>query len=213
MGWFIKNFSSSIGKKQIMAITGLIFCTFLTTHLLGNLSIYGGKGSFNSYAEHLHSLGVLIHVAEVFLIIFAVLHISMAVILYFQTLSARPVRYVKKKNAGGRTISSTLMPYTGLIILIFVVAHLINFHFADHTNQTIFDIVSNAFSKPVYVISYVFVMIVAAFHVKHGLWSAFQTIGANHPKYMPFIMAVSLIFSLIVVVGFASIPVYIFSSI
>jgi succinate dehydrogenase / fumarate reductase cytochrome b subunit len=96
---------------------------------------------------------------------------------------------------------------------VFVLIHLFTFHFVEHTPQTTFQLVANVFSKPGYVIFYVFSMIVVGFHVKHGLWSAFQTIGANHPKYMPFIKGASLIFSLAVGVGFGSIPVYIVSSV
>ena len=105
------------------------------------------------------------------------------------------------------------MPYTGLYLLIFVIIHLFTFHFVDRTDQTIFQIVANVFSSPVYVIFYIFSMAVLAFHVKHGLWSAFQSLGANHPKYMPLIKGAGLVFSLVVVIGFGSIPVFILSSI
>ena len=98
------------------------------------------------------------------------------------------------------------MPYTGLYLLIYVVLHLLTFHFADRTGRTLYQLVVDVFSRPEYVIFYTFSMIVAALHVKHGFWSAFQTIGADHPKYMPLIQGVSWIFSLLVGVGFGSIP-------
>ena len=207
MNWLIGVFSSSIGKKQIMACTGLIFCLFLATHLVGNLTIYGGKGMFNGYSEHLHNYGLILNVIELALLFFAVLHISFATLLYFQNRHARPVRYQMKKNAGGRTLSSTLMPYTGLYLLVYVVLHLITFHFADRAGRTLYQLVEDVFSKPEYVIFYAFSMIVAGLHVKHGFWSAFQTIGADHPKYMPLILGLSWIFSLLVGVGFGSIPI------
>ena len=116
------------------------------------------------------------------------------------------------KNAGGRTISSTLMPYTGLYLLIFVIIHLFTFHFVDRSSQTIFQIVDGVFTRPGYVIFYAFSMIVAAIHIKHGFWSAFQTLGANHPKYTPLIRGISLLFSLMVVVGFGSIPLFMIAS-
>ena len=206
MNWLMGVFSSSIGKKQIMACTGLIFCLFLATHLMGNLTIYGGKGMFDAYSEHIHAFGLIINVIELALLFFAVLHISFAILLYFQNRSARPVKYQVKKNAGGRTLTSTLMPYTGLYLLIYVVLHLLTFHFADRTGRTLYQLVVDVFSRPEYVIFYTFSMIVAAIHVKHGFWSAFQTIGADHPKYMPLIQGVSWIFSLLVGVGFGSIP-------
>lgn len=211
MVWFIRTMTSSIGKKLVMACTGLVFCLFLVVHLIGNLTIYKGEGAFSAYSERLRSLGPVINVIEVGLVVCALLHIFFAILLYFENLWARPVRYVMKKNAGGRTISSRIMPYTGLYLLIFVVIHLFTFLFADRTQQNIFEIISHVFSKPGYVIFYLLTMVVAAFHVKHGLWSAFQTIGADHPKYMPLIQGASLIFSLIVGVGFGSIPLFIFS--
>ena len=206
MGWLLGVFSSSIGKKQVMAATGLFFCLFLASHLIGNLTIYGGKGMFNAYAEHLHAFGLIINVIEVALIFFAVLHISFGALLYFQNWRARPVRYQIKRNAGGRTLTSTLMPYTGLYLLIYVIIHLITFHFADRSGRTLYQLVADVFSRPEYVVFYTFSMVVAALHVKHGFWSAFQTIGADHPKYMPLIQGVGWIFSLLVGVGFSSIP-------
>jgi len=196
----------------MMALTGLSFCAFLAIHLFGNLTIYGGKTRFNAYSDHLHSLGVLINVAEIGLLLLALIHVLLATLLYVENWQARPVRYVMKTNAGGRTLSSTLMPYTGLYLLVFVIIHLLTFHFVDRGNQGIFQIVANVFSKPGYVIFYAFSMIVAAFHVKHGFWSAFQTLGGNHPKYMPLIRAVSLIFSLCVAAGFGFIPIFVMAS-
>ncbi|MGB5159271.1 MAG: succinate dehydrogenase cytochrome b subunit [Desulfobacterales bacterium] len=209
MNWFIRTLTSSIGKKWLMAITGLSFCGFLTSHLLGNLTLYAGRDAFNSYAEHLHSLGILISVSEKGLLFFGIIHVFTGLVLFIQNIKSRPVRYSVKKNAGGRTIGSSTMPYTGLILIAFIIIHLINFHFVDKTGTTIFEIVKNAFSSPVYIATYVFAMIVVAVHVSHGFWSAFQTLGVNHPKYMPFIRKVSIAFSIIVGLGFGFIPVFI----
>lgn len=208
MNWFINTFKSSVGKKIMMSITGLSFCGFLAGHLGGNLSIYGGKDMFNSYAEHLHSLGVLLTFAEWGLLTFAVIHVLTGLILFYQNYKARPVRYKVDKRAGGRTLGSATMPYTGILLLLFVVFHLANFHFVDKTDTTIYTIVSEAFGNPVLILIYVAAVIVAAIHISHGLWSAFQTLGANHPKYMPLIRTLSLVFALIVGIGFGALPIY-----
>jgi succinate dehydrogenase / fumarate reductase cytochrome b subunit len=208
MSWLLKSLASSIGKKCLMALTGLMFCSFVGLHLFGNLSIYGGGGYFSSYAEHLHKLGVLINLAEFVLLGAAILHISMGALLFYEKLRARPERYAVKKRAGGRTWSSATMPYTGLYILFFITIHLITFHFAGATPQTIFDLVARVFSSPAYVIFYIFSMIVIAFHVKHGLWSAFQTLGIINTKYEPLVRGASLVFSIIVGIGFSSIPLW-----
>ena len=209
MNWFTNTFGSSVGKKLMMAITGLFFCVFLVLHLAGNLTLYMGKDAFNSYAEHLHSLGPLLTLAEWGLLIFAVIHISTGLLLFYQNFKARPERYAVSKRAGGRTLGSATMPYTGVFLLLFVIYHLLNFHFVDKTHTTIFQIVSNAFAQPSYVLIYTFAMIIAAVHVSHGFLSAFQTLGANHPKYTPFLRGLSLVFSLIVGIGFGFIPVYV----
>ena len=101
------------------------------------------------------------------------------------------------------------MPYTGVLLLAFVIFHLLNFHFVDKSQTPIWDIVTTAFASPLYVILYVAAMIVAAIHVSHGFWSAFQTVGANHPKYMPIIRTVSVLFALLVGFGFGLLPIYI----
>jgi succinate dehydrogenase / fumarate reductase cytochrome b subunit len=209
MIWVARILSTSIGKKQLMAVTGILFLVFLTTHLLGNLSIYGGIGAFNAYAENLHALGKLLVVAEVGLVAALLIHVILAIMLFFENRKARPIKYaMDKSGGGGRTLSSQTMPYTGLLILLFVVVHLANLshHIVDQTNRTIFQIAYEVFSNKAFLIFYLASMVVVGLHVRHGLWSAFQTIGANHPKYMPCIERLSIIFAIIVAVGFGSLP-------
>lgn len=209
MIWVARIFSTSIGKKQLMAVTGILFLVFLTTHLFGNLSIYGGIEAFNAYAEHLHALGKLLVVAEVGMGVALIIHVTLAIILFFENRKARPINYaVDKSGGGGRTLSSQTMPYTGLLILAFVGVHLANLshHIVDQTNRTIFQIASEVFANKGFLIFYLASMVVVGLHVRHGLWSAFQTIGANHPKYMPCIEWLSIVFAVIVAVGFGSLP-------
>jgi succinate dehydrogenase / fumarate reductase cytochrome b subunit len=208
MSWLLHTFGSSIGKKLLMAITGLSFIGFLGTHLAGNLTLYKGGAAFNTYAEKLHALGPILTVFEFGLLALALVHVTVGIILFVQNLKARSVPYELDRPAGGRTLSSVTMPYTGFIILAFVIFHLITISFADKSQRTIFEIVSSAFASPVYMVVYVFVMVVVTLHVQHGFWSAFQTMGANHPKYMPAIMALSIIFSLIFGFGFGILPIY-----
>jgi succinate dehydrogenase / fumarate reductase cytochrome b subunit len=209
MSWLFKTLTSSVGKKMLMSITGLCFCGFLAGHLCGNLTIYGGKELFNSYAEHLHSLGFLVTLAGWGLLFLALIHVLTGLTLFYQNLKARPVRYRVNKSGGGRTLGSATMPYTGILLLGFVIFHLANFHFVDKTDTTIYAIVSEAFGNPLYVVLYTAAMIVAALHVSHGFWSAFQTLGANHPKYMPLIQKLGLVFALLVGIGFGALPIFI----
>jgi succinate dehydrogenase / fumarate reductase cytochrome b subunit len=229
MNWLKQTLWSSIGKKLMMAVTGLAFCAFLTGHLAGNLTIYSGKEALNSYAAKLQALGPLITVMELGLVVFAVIHIFTGLTLFYQNTVARGGsylvgnrgggRYIVSKRAGlrsfvskrldGRTIGSATMPYTGVLLLLFVVIHLKNFTFVDKSGTTLANIVGKTFENPLWVIIYVLAMIVAAVHVSHGFWSAFQTIGANHKKYMPLIMIFSTIFSLIVGFGFGLLPIFV----
>lgn len=208
MNWLFRTLGSSIGKKLMMAITGLCFIGFLLVHLAGNLTLYGGMELFNSYAEHLHALGPIVTVAELGLLTLALIHIIIGLTLFYQNLRARPSRYAVSKWSGGRTIGSATMPYTGVFILAFVILHLLNFRFIDLEGTTIFQVVNTAFSNPLYASIYVAAMAVVAIHVSHGFWSLFQTIGANHPKYMPTIRMLGLFISLAVGIGFGFIPIY-----
>jgi succinate dehydrogenase / fumarate reductase cytochrome b subunit len=210
MNWFLETMRTSIGKKLMMALTGLGFCLFLIIHLIGNLTLYGGKDLFLSYVAHLHALDPILRVAEIGLLTFAIIHVATGLTLVWQNWRARPVRYQMKRNGGGRTIGSFTMPYTGLIILIFVMVHLANFHFIDHDQQTVFQAMTDTFASPLYVIFYTIAVIVAAIHISHGFWSLFQTLGANHPKYMPAIRGMGLVFSLLVAAGFGCIPLYVY---
>ena len=209
MNWFVNTLGSSIGKKLLMALTGLSFVGFLVVHLVGNLTLYGGPGVFNSYVGHLLSLGPVITVAEIGLCALGLVHVCTGLLLFYGNLQARPVRYQVNKNAGGRTLGSATMPYTGLIMLAFLVMHLFTLRFADKAGTTLYDIVATIFSHPFYVIIYLFVMAVVAVHISHGFWSLFQTLGANHPKYMPLIQALGIVASVAFGVGFGFIPLFI----
>ena len=121
MSWLIQTFSSSVGKKLLMAVTGLSFIGFLAAHLAGNLTLYAGGAAFNAYAEKLHSLGPILTVFELGLLVLALIHVATGITLFVQNYKARSVPYEKDEAAGGRTWSSVTMPYTGFIILGFVV--------------------------------------------------------------------------------------------
>jgi len=213
MNWLVTTFMSSIGKKQVMAVTGLAFCLFITVHLAGNLTLYAGKDSFLSYVDHLHSVEALVALAEFGLIFFAVLHIGMGLFLFIENRMARPVRYAVSKSAGGQTIGSATAPYTGALILVFLIVHLIKFRFVDKTTMDDFVLLSNTFAEfGFWTLFYIAGVIVVAVHVSHGFWSGFQTLGLSHPKYMPSIERLGIIFSLIIGIGFASIPVFLLLS-
>ena len=209
MNWFVETIQTSIGKKLLMAITGLGFLGFLFIHLVGNLTFYFGKDVFLAYVKYLHSFEPVILVIEIILLILAAVHVITGLTLFLQNRRARPKRYKVHESGGGRTIGSATMPYTGFLILLFVILHLQHFHFIDTTNQTVFDAAVSTFSLWYYTFIYIAAVIIVGLHVRHGFWSLFQTIGWNHDRYMPAIRTVGVLFAIAVAVGFGFIPVYI----
>ena len=211
MKWLVDAIWSSVGKKTLMAVTGLSFLLFLAVHFVGNVFLYVGPESFNSYVSHLNALGFLVIVAEWGLVGLAVIHVCTGLLLFLENLRARPVRYAVNRTAGGRTWSSRLMPYTGLYMLVFVVVHLLTVKYADLTGRTLYDVVDATFSSVGYILYYVVTMAVVALHVRHGVWSGFQTLGLNHIKYMPTLERLGIAYAVLLGVGFGLIPFYMFA--
>lgn len=212
MKWLTLFFTTSLGRKQLMALTGLGLSGFLITHLFGNLLLYAGGGShfgekFNKYAEFLESQTWLIP-AEIGLLAMFLLHVGLAIKLSFESRAARPVGYAQK-NASDANLASRTMLYSGLLIFIFLVVHLIEFKYGErHPQDGLAGLVRDSFTNPIHSILYILAMVLVSFHLVHGLRSAFQTFGWNHPKYTPLVKKICLIFAIGLGIGFASIPVW-----
>lgn len=210
--------SSSIGKKQIMGVTGLLLCGFLVGHLLGNLTLLVGPDAFNKYAHTLTS-NPLIYGAEFVLGVIFLSHIIMAVRLILENRAARPVPYhTYKKSGRGGTLASATMPVTGIIALVFLVFHILGLKFGTYYSTTLngveirdlYRTTMEYFQNPLHVIGYIIAMVALGFHTSHGFWSAFQSLGLNHPKYMPKIQCASKLFGLVVAIGFSGLAIFCF---
>lgn len=208
--------TNSIAKKQVMGVTGLLLCGFLFSHMLGNFLLIAGRDAFNQYAYTLTS-NPLIYLAEAVLLVIFLSHIFMALKLTIENKAARPVKYYMKQPTGrGSTFASSTMPYTGMLILFFLVMHLINFKYGDVYMTTLngmevrdlYKTVIDYFASPLNVGIYVLFMITIGIHVSHGFWSAFQSIGFNHPKYMPAIQFISKLYAVILTVGYSTIAIW-----
>ena len=208
MNWYLFILGSSVGKKIMMAVTGLCLIGFLAVHLLGNFMAFAGAEAFNGYAAKLHSLQPYLSVFNIGLAMLGLVHIVIGTLLFFQNLKARPTGYHVYKDPGGRTIGSNTMPYTGVLILIFVISHLLKFTFVDKTATPIYQQMAAAFANPVWVLIYVVAMVIVAVHISHGFWSMFQTFGINHPRHMPLIMKLGLVVTLVFGIGFGILPIY-----
>jgi succinate dehydrogenase / fumarate reductase cytochrome b subunit len=209
MKWYTFLLGSSVGKKMLMALTGLGMIGFLAGHLLGNMMAFAGADAFNHYAEKLHSMQPYLSVFNIGLATLGLVHIAVGSLLFFENLRARPKSYKVTQNPGGRTIGSNTMPYTGVLILVFVISHLLKFTFVDKSVAPIYQQMAAAFSNPLWVIFYVAAMVVVAVHLSHGSWSLFQTFGLNHPRYMPLIMKLGLAVACVFGIGFGIVPIFI----
>ena len=151
-------------------------------------------------------MGLLVHVFEIALLGLFLIHITTGIILFVENLQARPSRYSVNASEGGRSWGSRTMPYTGAIILVFIVVHLLNFHFTDRS-VLIADLVRQMLSRPVPAFYYIFSLAAVALHISHGAWSLFQSIGFNHEKYNQALLKGAVAFSILVGLVFILIPV------
>jgi succinate dehydrogenase / fumarate reductase cytochrome b subunit len=214
---------TTVGKKILMALTGLALVGFVCVHLAGNLLLYIGPEAFNLYAHKLMSMGALIYLAEAILASFFLVHMVSAVSVTLSNWKARPDKYSKSTGQGHSSrmnVSSKTMIWTGIILAIFTVIHLINFKFGPGIEQgytydldgeqvrDLYRLVAESFTRETYVIPYVLCMLLLFSHLRHGFWSAFQSLGANHPRYMPVISAIGILIAIVVGIGFLVIPVW-----
>ena len=219
---------STIGTKLLNGLTGLLLCGFIVAHLLGNLLLLLGSEAFNTYAYTLHSLGhgALVPIAEVGLVVLFGAHAASGISVALTRRRARPYSYKKRANAGGKShksASSTSMIITGGVLLVFVITHVAQFRggffapreHADvmvngHATHDLYALVVDWFNHAPTVGLYIAVMLLLGTHLRHGFWSAFQSLGATNPKYMPIIHRVGIAFAVIMTFGFLMIPIYIF---
>ena len=182
MSWRTLPVSTSLGKKYIMALTGLLLGGFLLLHAAGNATIFLGREAFLAYAARLHTLGLAVMVAELLLAVLFLTHVVTGLTLFLENIGARPERYAVNARAGGSTWGSATMPYTGLVVLTFLFLHLENFRFIEQ-GTSIADIVAQVLRHPLYSLLYAIGLTALAVHVSHGFWSLFQSAGVNHPRY------------------------------
>ena len=215
MGWLFRSLNSSIGKKFVMAITGVSLISFLVIHLAGNFTLYFGPEAFNGYVQALDIVKPIIRIVEVILALIFILHIINAIRLYIENWKANPQTYAVNASGKNSTIYSRTMIWTGTIVFIFLVLHLatmwysFNFgHSPDPGHLNYFNVLVEWFQSPIYAIVYVIAVIMLGFHLNHGFQSAFQTFGWNHAKYFDMIKKLGTLVSLVFALGFASFPIY-----
>ena len=217
MSWFSQYLRSSIGMKQLMAVTGLILLGFVIAHLLGNLLIFAGRDALNAYAVTLVETGPILWVFRLVLLGAVLLHIAASIRLVSMNRAARPVRYQVFRP---RTTPyyARAMAWTGLVIAAFVIFHLLHFTFGA-INPEYYALVDAQGRHDVYGMTvrgfqnvpiagfYIVAVGLLTLHLAHGIPSLFQSLGLRHPKYTPTIETVGFWLAVLLFIGYASIPV------
>jgi len=219
----LKAIKSQVGRKYMTGLTGIGLMLFLIGHLAGNLSIFGSAEAFNIYTYKLMSLGPLLYVIEAGLAFFFLYHTVLGVSIWWNKRKARPDKYDTYKTRGGashQTLASRSMIYTGSIILIFLVLHIIHFKFgAEYSiilensgaeTRDLRRLVIEEFQKTWIVLGYVGVLALVILHLSHGFWSAFTSLGMKHGETSKKVQTAAYAFALIIMLGFIFIPLYIY---
>lgn len=209
---------STIGRKQVIAVTGLGLSLFVLAHMVGNLLIMAGPEIYNKYGHAIIS-NPLLYVAEVGLVTLFLVHLSLALWIQLENQLSRRTRYAMNASGDKATsLTTRTMWIQGLLLFVFVVLHLITFKYG-----TVYDVeyggvamrdlhrlAIEVFQQPLYLVWYCVALVVLGLHLSHGVGSVFQTLGMHHPKWNPLIKSMSLGYAGIVTLGFVCPPLYIF---
>ncbi len=205
-----------------MALAGLFWILFLIIHLLGNLTILTGRPeTLNLYSHKLISTGPLLYLLEGLLAGALLLHIVYGVTVFWDKRRSRPQRYERLRSKGApskENISSLTMIYSGVLLFIFLIVHLANFKYGpvytvEYNGEQVRDLyrlVVEVFHQPLYVLFYVGIMILLFSHLRHGFWSAFQSLGLAHPRYTPVIYGIGIVLALLLGLGYIMVPIYVY---
>jgi succinate dehydrogenase / fumarate reductase cytochrome b subunit len=208
----IKLLTSSVGRKILMAITGLLLSFFMAFHLFGNLFLFVGEAAFNGYVEKLHKLGFLIRIAEFFLVLFVFSHAYSGILLWIKNRKAKKVvsSYSKENTPGAAKYAA----FTGSIVFIFLATHWSTFWYKfnfDVRGMSYYYVVTESqvgFGSPLVSIFYIIAIALLGYHLKHGITSAGQTLGIIGTKYEKTYNNIAAIFWFWIPLGFISIPVW-----
>lgn len=209
MNWVAKFYGSTIGKKIVMAVTGIVLVLFVIGHSLGNLLAFQGAEKFDAYAHLLQSAGGALWVVRAVLLGCVVLHVQSALQLTRLDRAARPVGYARLEPQAS-TWAARTMRYGGVLLLAFIVYHLLHFTVGavhpDFVQGEVYRNVVTGFGVTWVALFYVVAMAALGLHLYHGVWSGLQTLGVNHPHVNPGRRRVASVLAVAVALAFASIP-------
>jgi succinate dehydrogenase / fumarate reductase cytochrome b subunit len=208
---------TSVGKKAVMAVTGILMVAYLITHVLANLLVFQGPDQINTYSRFLHGTGGALWIARLVLLAALVLHVVAAVQLTARRRAARPVGYAGGREAQVSTLASRSIRWGGVVILVFLVYHIL--HFTLGTVHTAFvegdpyHNVATGFARPLVVVFYELAMAAVGLHLYHGIWSSGRSLGLSGPSPRPLRRQLALVLSVLVWAGFAVIPVAVYAGV
>jgi succinate dehydrogenase / fumarate reductase cytochrome b subunit len=211
-------YRSSVGKKILMAVTGVFFVFFVLAHMYGNLHAFQGPEKFNHYAEFLREVGdpifahgQLLWIFRILLLLAVGIHVLAAFQLWWMSNDARPVKYARGLTPEESTYASRTMRWGGVLIFLFVVYHLLHFTIGSvHPNfvpGAAYENLIIGFQSWVVVAFYIIVIGALSLHLYHGVWSGLQTLGVNHPRYNKVRRPIALLVAGGIFLGFISVPV------
>jgi succinate dehydrogenase / fumarate reductase cytochrome b subunit len=216
---FRRVFTSSVGTKLLIGLTGLALFAYLVLHLAGNLLIFLGPNTFNDYSHTLISNPLIVPI-EIGLLLIFLLHVYKAVTMWIANRAARPVRYQKKARAGHtsrKSLSSSTMIVTGTIVFLFILVHVKQFkygtYYAAADNAAVRDLYRTevgVFHQAPWVAFYVICTALVALHLRHGISSGFQSIGFDHPQYTRRLVTWGIIGAIVIGGGLAAIPLLVY---
>jgi succinate dehydrogenase / fumarate reductase cytochrome b subunit len=212
MTWLSRTFSGSLGRKYLMAVTGLMLVGFLVVHLSGNLLIFAGKSGadFDAYAAKLDG-NPLLPIAEIGLAVLFIAHIALALRVNLENREARSQGYVVRASLGKKTIASASMVVTGLVVLVFLLIHLYDFRVGKLSMEpggSLAGLVRKRLATPLGAGVYLLGVVALSVHLRHAFRSAFQSLGVNHPRLNPLLERASWAVAVLFGLGFASFPLY-----
>jgi len=205
----IRVFATSVGTKLLIGVTGLALFLYLITHIAGNALIFFGPATFNQYAHTLTS-NPLIPVIEIGLLLIFLVHVYKTVTMYLGNQQARPVSYARKKSPGRpsrKTFASSTMIFSGLWLLIFIVIHVRAFKYGAEYEaaggvRDLYRLEMENFRSPIAVAFYVLSMLVVGSHLWHGASSSIQSLGFDHPRWTPRVLAATKVLAAVIAGGF-----------
>jgi succinate dehydrogenase / fumarate reductase, cytochrome b subunit len=208
---------SSVGKKYVMAVTGLIWVAYLITHVLANLLVFQGPAKINAYSAFLHGTGGALWAARLVLIAALVLHVIAAVQLAERRHEARPVGYAAGRDPQVSTVASRTIRWGGALILVFLVYHLLQFTIGTANPSFVegdpYHNVAAGFHNPLVVVFYLIAMAFVGLHLYHGIWSSGRSLGMSPPSPRPLRRTLALVLGLLIWLGFSVIPIAVYAGV